>query len=1079
MNLLSDSFPPVTKEEWKERMQREGLDLSRILFEIEEDLAVDSVCTQEDSVPLMRDYENRIRRFKSNERVWENVEELEGQSEEELNARIHESLREGVDGVLISLSPTADLSVVFKGVLFAHVCVWIRFIGSPIRSVRRFADWIGDQSSDRRQLSGGFLWSKEQLEGVDFRSSEVLELMHFYLGLDRFKCFGIQIGMQHRATGRLADAVGILTLLQESVGKLPSFENWCRAFFVHVTLEGHFLRQIAVLRAMKVLIHQVFLNFGYTMHPSDFYLLANSTPEGSDGFHSLIRHTSKALSAIIGGADGLVFTTYANSVEATTGVKKQVTSRIGRILSEESYLSKVLDPVGGAYMIEKISWELLSAVMATIEKQIAGFSWKPLGDLGGLYGDWGEAESGSFLLPEGISCGVANTPADLSTFLPLGSVSGMPPFLRGPYASMYLARPWTIRQYAGFSTAEESNRFYRANLAAGQRGLSIAFDLPTHRGYDSDHPRVRGDVGKAGVAIDTVEDMKQLFEGIPLEKMSVSMTMNGAVIPIMAFFIVAGEEQGLTPDQLTGTIQNDILKEFMVRNTYIYPPGPSMRIVSDIFSYTAEKMPRFNSISISGYHMHEAGAPADLELAYTLADGLAYVRKGMEAGLQLDDFAPRLSFFWATGMNFFMEIAKLRAGRVIWARMMDSLGAKNPKSLQLRAHCQTSGWSLTRQDPYNNICRTTSEAMSAVLGQTQSLHTNSFDEAIALPTPFSAGIARETQLFLQQEAGLTAAIDPFGGSNYLEYLTDRLLIRAEGHIREVEELGGMEKAIELGIPKMRIEEAAAKKQARIDEGMDVIVGVNRYQSTEDEEIEILRVDNESVRQSQVDRLMEVKKKRDLNTVEICLNRIQQAAETGMGNLLALAVDAARARATLGEISMAMEKSFGRYQATAKTISGAYSAEAGDSKAIKEAKEKSDEFAKLEGRRPRILVAKIGQDGHDRGAKIIASGFSDLGFDVDVGPLFQTPDEVARQAVENDVHVVGVSSQAGGHRTLVPELITELYKSGRSDIVVVAGGVIPKEDEIFLMECGVKAVFGPGTKVSQAVLKVLSVLFGEP
>nr|WP_238325448.1 methylmalonyl-CoA mutase [Lunatimonas lonarensis] len=713
--------------------------------------------------------------------------------------------------------------------------------------------------------------------------------------------------------------------------------------------------------------------------------------------------------------------------------------------------------------------------MATIEKRIVGFGWRSLGDLGVLYGDLGEAESSSFLLPEGISCSAVNTPADLSKFFPIGSVSGMPPFLRGPYASMYLARPWTIRQYAGFSTAEESNRFYRANLAAGQRGLSIAFDLPTHRGYDSDHPRVRGDVGKAGVAIDTVEDMKQLFEGIPLEKMSVSMTMNGAVIPIMAFFIVAGEEQGLTPDQLTGTIQNDILKEFMVRNTYIYPPGPSMRIVSDIFSYTAEKMPRFNSISISGYHMHEAGAPADLELAYTLADGLAYVRKGMEAGLQIDDFAPRLSFFWATGMNFFMEIAKLRAGRVIWARMMSNLGAKNPKSLQLRAHCQTSGWSLTRQDPYNNICRTTSEAMSAVLGHTQSLHTNSFDEAIALPTPFSAGIARETQLFLQQEAGLTAAIDPFGGSNYLEYLTDRLIMRAEGHIREVEELGGMEKAIELGIPKMRIEEAAAKKQARIDEGIDVIVGVNRYQSTDDEEIDILRVDNEAVRQSQVNRIQETKKKRDLNTVENCLNRIEEAAETGVGNLLALAVDAARARATLGEISMAMEKSFGRYQATARTISGAYLSEAGDSKVIQLAKEKADEFAKLEGRRPRILVAKIGQDGHDRGAKIIASGFSDLGFDVDVGPLFQTPEEVAKQAVENDVHVVGVSSQAGGHRTLVPELIAELHKSGRPDITVVAGGVIPPEDESYLLECGVKAVFGSGVAVSKAALRVLEVL----
>ncbi|WP_228693312.1 methylmalonyl-CoA mutase [Lunatimonas sp.] len=692
--------------------------------------------------------------------------------------------------------------------------------------------------------------------------------------------------------------------------------------------------------------------------------------------------------------------------------------------------------------------------------------------------DPAENVSAGIHLPEGFLLNSHPSRSSLSSAFPLTSVAGSPPFLRGPYASMYLSRPWTIRQYAGFSTAEASNRFYRENLAAGQRGLSVAFDLPTHRGYDSDHPRVKGDVGKAGVAIDTVEDMKQLFEGIPLDKMSVSMTMNGAVIPIMAFFIVAGEEQGVTPDRLTGTIQNDILKEFMVRNTYIYPPEPSMRIVADIFKYTALTMPKFNSISISGYHMHEAGAPADLELAYTLADGMAYVKKGIDAGLDIDDFAPRLSFFWATGMNQFMEIAKLRAGRVLWARMMHGLGAKNPKSLMLRTHCQTSGWSLTKQDPYNNICRTTLEALAAVLGHTQSLHTNSFDEAIALPTPFSARIARDTQLYLQQETGLTNTIDPFGGSNYLEYLTDNLLIRAEEHMREIEQLGGMAKAIEQGVPKMRIEEAAARKQGRIDEGIDVIVGVNRYRSGDEAAMDILEVDNEAVRASQVERLRAVKEGRDNAKVAKLLARLTEAADSGEGNLLALAVEAARARATLGEISSAMEDSFGRYQATTRTVSGAYVSETGASQSVQAAKEKTEQFASLEGRRPRMLVAKIGQDGHDRGAKIIASGFSDLGFDVDVGPLFQTPEEVARQAAENDVHVVGVSSQAGGHKTLIPELMDELAKIGRSDIVVVAGGVIPPKDEAFLLDAGVKAVFGPGTQVSEAVIKVLRILLGE-
>lgn len=656
--------------------------------------------------------------------------------------------------------------------------------------------------------------------------------------------------------------------------------------------------------------------------------------------------------------------------------------------------------------------------------------------------------------------------------------AGIPPFLRGPYSTMYIQRPWTIRQYAGFSTAEESNDFYRKNLAGGQKGLSVAFDLATHRGYDSDHPRVQGDVGKAGVAIDTVEDMKLLFDQIPLDQMSVSMTMNGAVIPVLAFFIVAAEEQGVKPEQLSGTIQNDILKEFMVRNTYIYPPQPSMKLIADIFKFTSQKMPKFNSISISGYHMQEAGATADLELAYTLADGLEYLKTGIKAGLDIDDFAPRLSFFWAIGMNYFMEIAKMRAGRLLWAKIVKQFNPKDPKSLALRTHCQTSGWSLTEQDPFNNVTRTAIEALAAVMGHTQSLHTNSLDEAIALPTDFSARIARNTQLVLQEETGITQVVDPWGGSHYVEYLTDQLAQRAWSLIEEVEELGGMAKAIETGLPKLRIEEAAAKKQARIDGGRDIIVGVNRYQVDEKSEIEVRDVDNQAVRDSQIARLQEVKSKRNQTQVNQSLEAITVAAKSGEGNLLALAVEAARKRATLGEISDAMEKVFGRHKAQTQAISGVYASEVKNQDSFKKAQGLSDRFAELEGRRPRILVAKMGQDGHDRGAKVIATGFADLGFDVDIGPLFQTPQEVAEQAVENDVHIVGASSLAAGHKTLVPQLIEALRGLGRSDIMVVAGGVIPQKDYDFLFEAGVSAVFGPGTVLSEAAIDILEKLMRD-
>ncbi len=677
--------------------------------------------------------------------------------------------------------------------------------------------------------------------------------------------------------------------------------------------------------------------------------------------------------------------------------------------------------------------------------------------------------------PEGVEVKSHYSAQDIQGFKHLESTAGLPPYLRGPYATMYALRPWTIRQYAGFSTAEESNAFYRRNLAAGQKGLSVAFDLATHRGYDSDHPRVEGDVGKAGVAIDSVEDMKLLFDQIPLDQMSVSMTMNGAVIPIMAFYIVAAEEQGVALDQLSGTIQNDILKEFMVRNTYIYPPLPSMHIISDIFRFTAQHMPKFNSISISGYHMQEAGATADLELAFTLADGLEYVKAGINAGLDIDAFAPRLSFFWATGMNYFMEVAKMRAARVLWSKIIKRFDPKNNKSMALRTHSQTSGWSLTEQDPYNNIARTCIEALAAATGHTQSLHTNALDEAIALPTDFSARIARNTQIYLQEETNITKVVDPLGGSYYVESLTNELIVKAWTIIEEIESLGGMAKAIETGMPKLRIEEAAARKQARIDAGKDIIVGVNRYQVEEEGQLETLEVDNAKVLKSQLERLSRLKAERNADDVESALTAISESAASGKGNLLELAVEAARKRATLGEISMAMEKVFGRHKAQVQSVTGVYSKEIADNNVYQDARALADEFEELEGRRPRIMVAKMGQDGHDRGAKVIATSFADLGFDVDIGPLFQTPAEVAMQAAENDVHVIGASSLAAGHKTLVPKLIEELNKIGRGDIMVVAGGVIPKKDYNYLYEKGVSAIFGPGTVIPKAAKEIIQKL----
>ena len=694
--------------------------------------------------------------------------------------------------------------------------------------------------------------------------------------------------------------------------------------------------------------------------------------------------------------------------------------------------------------------------------------------------EWAEKNEikADWLTPEQIPVKPVYTKEDLEGMEHLNYAAGIPPFLRGPYSAMYVMRPWTIRQYAGFSTAEESNAFYRRNLAAGQKGLSVAFDLPTHRGYDADNERVVGDVGKAGVSICSVEDMKILFDGIPLNEMSVSMTMNGAVLPILAFYIVAAQEQGAQLEEMTGTIQNDILKEFMVRNTYIYPPEFSMRIIADIFAFTSQKMPRFNSISISGYHMQEAGATADIELAYTLADGIEYLRTGINAGIDVDAFAPRLSFFWAIGMNHFMEIAKMRAARLLWAKIVKSFGAKNPKSMALRTHSQTSGWSLTEQDPFNNVGRTCIEAMAAALGHTQSLHTNALDEAIALPTDFSARIARNTQIYIQEETQITKQVDPWGGSYYVESLTQELVDKAWEHIQEIEKLGGMAKAIETGLPKMRIEEAAARTQARIDSGVQAIIGVNKYRLDKEDPIDILDIDNTEVRKQQIERLKQLRASRDNEAVQKALDAITRCVETGEGNLLELSVEAARVRATLGEISDACEKVVGRYNAVIKTISGVYSSESKADATLEEARSLTDQFARKEGRRPRIMVAKMGQDGHDRGAKVIATGYADCGFDVDMGPLFQTPAEAARQAVENDVHVLGVSSLAAGHKTLVPQVVEELKRLGRPDIVVIAGGVIPPQDYDFLYKAGVAAIFGPGTRVTKSACDIMHILLDE-
>ncbi|MBT7896292.1 MAG: methylmalonyl-CoA mutase [Flavobacteriales bacterium] len=819
----------------------------------------------------------------------------------------------------------------------------------------------------------------------------------------------------------------------------------------HFTIYNNFFLEISKIRAFR------FLWKSKTgLDPYIFTSTSKANKTEDKGFNNIISTTTECMSAIIGGANAIMSRSYNSSYEETNDFSDRIARNQHKILFNESYLDKVKDSSHGSYYIEYLTNELIK------DYNISAISNH-------------EKDTTTFTSAEQIKIKSYYNKEDITEIEHLEFIAGKPPFLRGPYSTMFVTKPWTIRQYAGFSTAKESNLFYKKNLKAGQKGLSVAFDLATHRGYDSDHKRVEGDVGMAGVAIDTVEDVKLLFEGIPLDRTSVSMTMNGAVLPILAFYIVAAQEQGIDLNNLRGTIQNDILKEFMVRNTYIYPPKESMRIVRDIFKYTSKKMKNFNSISISGYHIQEAGATADLELAFTLANGLEYIRNGLKSGLEIDEFAPRLSFFWGIGMNYFMEIAKLRAARILWAKIVKEFNPKNNKSMSLRTHCQTSGWTLTEQDPFNNITRTCIEAMAAIMGGTQSLHTNALDEAIALPTDFSAKIARDTQIYLRDETGICDTVDPWGGSYYVEKLTHDICQKAWKQISEIEELGGMEKAIERGIPKMRIEQAAARKQARIDSKKDLIIGLNTNKiNTQDKEIELLEIDNKLVRESQINILKKIKKERNQKNVTLALENITESCKNNKGNLLELAVKAAKERATLGEISSACEKVFGRYQARNQIISGVYKMEIQDNNNFKKALELSDKFAKIKGRRPRIMIAKMGQDGHDRGAKVVATSFADLGFDVDIAPLFQIPEEVAKQALENDIHILGISSLAAGHKTLIPQVI-ELLNKHNNDILVIAGGVIPKKDYDYLFKKGVYDIFGPGTVIADSAISILEKL----
>jgi methylmalonyl-CoA mutase len=1047
-NLLSD-FSTSTAEEWAKAAQKE----------IENKNPWETLPWKSADGIVFKPYYDKNDRLVTNQyslapaksgfygaRSWLNIPCIPVQDEKKANTLALDHLSNGADGILFDLQERLpNLERLLNQIQWPYCSLFFR--RPPENFITHLQSFF-----EANQLNA------EQLSGIVFltRVNDPAVLSKLPASL---KWLGIE------AVPHLQDSVELVSLFQQlnsildkAIAAGVNHDQLLSKMAVSVPTGTDFFMTIAKVKALRILLDAWAIAKGrfvrIPLHVrSEAWVNSSYQPHGN-----LIKSTLTSLAAVMGGCDSI--TVLEENPEDLT--MQRVARNVSTILREEAHMSKVADSTHGSYFIDTAVDALVQKVSTAIHLTVHAVDENTL-----------TTELKSWHSPEGIEVKTNYSRKDFEKCGHTDFSAGIPPFLRGPYASMYTQKAWTIRQYAGFSTAKDSNAFYRRNLAAGQRGLSVAFDLATHRGYDSDHPRVAGDVGKAGVAIDSVLDMKVLFDQIPLDKMSVSMTMNGAVIPIMAFYIVAAEEQGVSPSQLSGTIQNDILKEFMVRNTYIYPPAPSMRIVSDIFAYASRHMPKFNSISISGYHMHEAGAPAHIELAYTLADGLEYIRAGINAGIAIDDFAPRLSFFWGIGMNFYMEVAKMRAARMLWAKIVKQFNPQNPKSMALRTHCQTSGWSLTEQDPFNNVARTAIEALAAVAGHTQSLHTNSLDEAIALPTDFSARIARNTQLYIEKETGVTKVVDPLGGSYYLESLTAELMEKAWSLIEEVEQLGGMTKAIESGVPKMRIEQAAAAKQARIDSGKDVIVGVNRYLTHQKTAIEILEVDNTVVRKEQVDQLNKLKKERSAEAVKEALITLIEAASTGKGNLLALAIDAARKRATLGEISDALEKAFGRYQASIKSISGVYSAEMKNNKDFEEVRKRSDAFAAAEGRRPRILIAKMGQDGHDRGAKVIATSFADLGFDVDIGPLFQTPEEVARQAAENDVHIVGASSLAGGHKTLIPELIQALRNLGRPDILVVAGGVIPSQDYDFLLKAGVSFVFGPGTIITDSAKEILT------
>lgn len=979
-------------------------------------------------------------------RSWFNSPEVTVTSVKSANQKALSHLQSGADAILFHLTESSiDLPQLLEGIQLEYCGVTFSGAVTP-----HLVDAFTSYTATSTQAPASVVFFPQH----DFMDSENRHRMGLVL--------------QQHAHSIDVDLANLFTQIVEHCQASRNVPRLLTQLAVMCDVGHNFFLEIARLKTLRVLWSGLCKAYGVDTPPLWIHARVPAWKKEEFEPHGhMIASTTRAAAAILGGCDALTVAAENNDDVLSTRIAKNVSL----LLREESHLHVTADPTGGSYYVDKMVYDLATLAWSEIQKRHASTNISEI-----HFHDIWPAPSTipattAWMSPEKFAIRSSFGAEDIKEFTYLDDTAGVPPFLRGPYATMYAVRPWTIRQYAGFSTARESNAFYRRNLAAGQKGLSVAFDLATHRGYDSDHPRVKGDVGKAGVAIDSVLDMKILFDQIPLDQMSVSMTMNGAVLPIMAFYIVAAEEQGVRSKQLTGTIQNDILKEFMVRNTYIYPPTPSMRIVSDIFAYCAKHMPKFNSISISGYHMHEAGAPANIELAYTLADGLEYIRAGLKAGLTIDDLGPRLSFFWGIGMNFFMEIAKMRAARVVWAEMVSQFNPTNPKSMALRTHCQTSGWSLTEQDPYNNVTRTCIEALAAALGGTQSLHTNALDEAIALPTDYSARIARNTQIYLQKETEITRVVDPMGGAYYVEWLTQQLINDARRLIQEVESMGGMTKAIESGLPKMRIEEAAAAKQARIDRGTDVIVGVNRYNVDDKPDFQILEVDNTAVRQEQIARLAELKRERNAEAVQEALRKLEEGAR-GQANLLELAIEAARHRATLGEISLALEKVFGRYQATIRSISGVYSREMNQHADVLEARKLADRFAAVDGRRPRILIAKMGQDGHDRGAKVIATGFADLGFDVDIGPLFATPDEVAKQAVENDVHIVGASSLAAGHKTLVPELIEALRKIGRPDIKVVAGGVIPQQDYEFLYQAGVAGIFGPGTPVAEAAKSVL-------